>query len=184
MNREELGKLYPIIIERYDKNWVSMFEREKQNIINILGSNIALRVEHMGSTAVPNLSSKPIVDILVEIPQISEYRDIIIDLMSKKEYTLMQEQRNHIMFVKGYSPTGLEKESFHIHMGTKEQDFLWDRLYFRNYLRMNPSVAMEYEELKIKLAETFRHDREAYTESKTEFISKITRLAKESLTVE
>ncbi|KKO55103.1 GrpB family protein [Paenibacillus sp. DMB20] len=181
MNREELGKLFPIIIERHDQNWTSMFEREKQNIINILGSEIALRVEHIGSTAVSNLSAKPTVDILVEIPQASGIRDIIIDLMIKKEYILMQEQRNHIMFVKGYSPTGLEKESFHIHMGTKEQDFLWNRLYFRDYLRMNPTVAMEYEKLKINLAETFKYDREAYTQSKTEFINKITRLAKESL---
>ncbi|WCK56001.1 GrpB family protein [Aneurinibacillus sp. Ricciae_BoGa-3] len=55
----------------------------------------------------------------------------------------MKEQTNHLMFVKGYSPTGLEKESFHIHMGTKEQVFLWDRLFFRDYLRMNPSVANE-----------------------------------------
>lgn len=66
-------------------------------------------------------------------------------------------------------------------MGTKEQDFLWDRIYFRDFLRLNPSVANEYEQLKLKLVETYKHDREAYTESKNEFISKITNLAKERI---
>ncbi|WP_332698186.1 GrpB family protein [Halalkalibacter lacteus] len=182
MNKEELGKLYPITIVQYDEKWTSMFQKEKQIISNIFGSEIALRVEHIGSTAVPNLSAKPTIDVLVEIPGEDGIRDLIISKMSTNNYIHMKEQRNHLMFVKGYSPTGLEKESFHIHMGTKKQDFLWDRLYFRDYLRMNPSVANEYQQLKVKLAETYKHDREAYTENKTEFISKMTKLAKERFT--
>lgn len=101
--------------------------------------------------------------------------------MTKNNYLHMKEQINHLVFAKGYSPTGLEKISFHVHMGTKEQDFLWDRIYFRDFLRLNPSVANEYEQLKLKLADTYKHDREAYTESKTEFISKVTNLAKEKI---
>ncbi|MDF2647548.1 MAG: hypothetical protein K0Q73_3353 [Paenibacillus sp.] len=181
MNREELGKLYPIKIVPYDSNWAMMFEKEKQVITHILGSDIALRIEHIGSTAVPNLSAKPTIDILVEIPKESHIRDEIIILMSKNNYIHMKEQRNHLMFVRGYSPTGLEKESFHIHMGAKEEDFLWDRVYFRDYLQRNPTIANEYESLKNKLAKTFKHDREAYTENKSEFIGAITRLAKERL---
>lgn len=181
MNREELGRLYPIKIERYDANWALWFEKEKQLLAGTLGPEIALRIEHIGSTAVPKLSAKPTVDILVEIPGESEIRDEIINLMSKNNYIHMKEQQQHLMFVKGYSPTGLEKESYHIHMGPKDQDFLWDRVTFRDYLRMTPSAAKEYEALKIRLAEAFKHDREAYTESKAEFIRKITKLAKETL---
>ncbi|MBP1996930.1 GrpB family protein [Paenibacillus eucommiae] len=58
MNKEELGKLYPITVVPYDTNWASIFENEKETIIKILGSEVALRVEHIGSTAVPNLSAK------------------------------------------------------------------------------------------------------------------------------
>jgi GrpB-like predicted nucleotidyltransferase (UPF0157 family) len=179
MNKEELGKLYPISVVPHDLNWASIFENEKEIIVKILGSEVTLRVEHIGSTAVPNLSAKPTIDILVEIPEEAGIRELIISDMTKKNYIHMKEQENHLMFVKGYSPTGLEKISFHIHMGTNEQDFLWDRIYFRDFLRKNPSVASEYERLKLKLAKTYKHDREAYTESKTEFISKITNLAKE-----
>jgi len=181
MNKEELGKLYPIIIVPYDLNWTSIFKNEKDIIVKILGPEIALRVEHIGSTAVPNLSAKPTIDILVEIPEETSIKDLIINNMTRNNYIHMKEQENHLMFVKGYSPTGLEEISFHIHMGTKEQDFLWERMYFRDYLRKNLSVANEYERLKIKLAQTYKQDREAYTESKTDFIKKITNLAKEKL---
>ncbi|MBA4537140.1 GrpB family protein [Bacillus aquiflavi] len=174
MNKEELGKLYPITIVNYDCRWTSAFETEKQTLRNILGSAVALRIEHIGSTAVSNLSAKPTIDILVEIPKKDEVTYLVIDYLEKNDYIHMKGQKNHLMFVKGYSPNGLEKISFHIHLGTKEQDFLWDRLYFRDYLRNNPLVAKEYESLKLKLAKVHQYDREAYTNEKTDFIRKIT----------
>ncbi|MDQ0896179.1 MULTISPECIES: GrpB family protein [unclassified Paenibacillus] len=179
MNKDELGKLYPITVVPYDGNWTLLFKNEKQFLTNLLGSEIALRIEHIGSTAVPNLSAKPTIDILVEIPNESGICELIMSKMNENNYIHMKEQKNHLMFIKGYSPTGLEKESFHIHMGSKDLDFLWDRVYFRDYLRENPTVAKQYEELKHKLAETYKYDREAYTDNKTEFIRQITRLAKE-----
>jgi GrpB-like predicted nucleotidyltransferase (UPF0157 family) len=66
-------------------------------------------------------------------------------------------------------------------MGTKDMDFLWDRLYFRDYLRANPTVANQYAELKFKLAEIYKNDREAYTDNKAKFVGEITKLAKERL---
>lgn len=181
MNKEQLGRLYPITVVKYDSNWSLLFEKEKRTLTDILSSEIALRIEHIGSTAVPNLSAKPTIDILVEIPEESYISDLIINKMCENGYIHMKEQKNHLMFVKGYSPTGLEKESFHIHMGSKQQEWLWDRVYFRDYLRMNSTVALEYERLKNKLAESYKYDREAYTENKSEFIKRVTELAKEKL---
>ncbi|WP_425447013.1 GrpB family protein [Dethiothermospora halolimnae] len=181
MNREELGKLYPITVTEYDGNWPLLFQKEKKILKDILGSKIALRIEHIGSTAVENLLAKPTIDILIEIPKKKDIRDLIINKMSENGYIHMKEQKNHLMFVKGYSPTGLENESFHIHMGTKAQESLWDRLYFRDYLKLNPSIALEYAELKKGLAKKYKHDREAYTESKGEFIKRITEIGKEKL---
>ena len=181
MNKEDLGKVYPITIVPHEPNWASNYEHEKESILAILGSEVALRLEHIGSTAVPNLHAKPTIDILVQIPKETGVKDLIINKMIKNNYLHMKEQGKHLMFVKGYTPTGLDEISFHIHMGTKDQDFLWDRIYFRDFLRFNPLIANEYEQLKLKLAEVYKHDREAYTESKTEFISKITHLAKEKI---
>ena len=181
MNKEELGKLYPITVVEYDSNWSLLFEKEKVILRGILGPETAIRIEHIGSTAVPNLSAKPTIDILVEIPDDKTINDLITSKMYGNGYILMKEQKNHLMFVKGYSPTGLEKESFHIHMGSKKQEWLWDRIYFRDYLRMNTDAALEYAELKNNLAKIYRHDREAYTDNKSDFVIKTTELAKEKL---
>ncbi|GLX68881.1 GrpB family protein [Paenibacillus glycanilyticus] len=181
MNKDELGRLYPITVVPYDANWTSQFKNEKQILMNMLSSEIALRIEHIGSTAVPNLSAKPTIDIFVEIPKENKVRELIISKMTQNNYIHMTEQNNYLMFVKGYSPKGLEKESFHIHMDTKDSDFFSDRAYFRDYLRANPTVAKQYEELKFNLAEIYKYDREAYTDNKADFVSKITKLAKEKL---
>lgn len=178
MTKKELGLLYPIIIVEYDSGWSQLYEKEKSRLLEILGPNIALRIEHIGSTAVNNLKAKPTIDVLVEIPSQNDIKEVIKNMMVQNGYIYMKEQVNHLMLVKGYSSKGLENESYHIHMGPKNQDFLWDRLYFRDYLRKFPSIAKEYEKLKIELSIKYKHDREAYTEKKAEFIKKITELGK------
>ncbi|WP_070119677.1 GrpB family protein [Bacillus marinisedimentorum] len=179
MNKKELGKLYPITVVPYDASWPSIYEKEQEDLVKILGAEIALRIEHIGSTAVPGLSAKPTIDILVEIPEETDIREKIIHVMDQNGYIHMKEQENHLMFVKGYTPAGLDNVSFHIHMGTKTQDFLWERLYFRDFLRGNPSAASEYAKLKRRSAIIYKHDREAYTESKADFVHAVTDLAKE-----
>ena len=119
MNKEELGKLYPIMVVAYDANWSSLFENEKETLKHILGSEIALRIEHIGSTAVLNLSAKPTIDILVEIPKKEGIKEFITSKMTKNNYLHMKEQINHLVFAKGYSPTGLEKISFHVYLPLK-----------------------------------------------------------------
>ncbi|WP_064093493.1 GrpB family protein [Rossellomorea aquimaris] len=178
MKKEELGRLYPITIYPYNEKWPFLFENEKQEILSILGSDIALRIEHIGSTAVPGLSAKPTVDLLVEIPEGEEVDNFILKEMTKHNYIHMKEQKKHSMFVKGYTPTGLEEESFHIHMAPSNQDFLWDRLYFRDYLREHVSIAKKYEHLKVHLSKMYKNNREEYTEKKTDFVLKITQIAK------
>ena len=182
MAQKELGILYPIKIVEYDDRWPHLFEKEKGILFNILGSEIALRIEHIGSTAIPGLSAKPTVDILIEIPKNIE-KDQIKKIMTRNKYIFMEEQSKHIMFVKGYSPTGLEKESYHIHMGPADQAWLWDRIYFRDYLRKNRSEAMQYESHKNELASRYKHDREAYTEKKADYIKRITELAKQEIKI-
>ncbi|MBN1411674.1 MAG: GrpB family protein [Spirochaetales bacterium] len=180
MTKEELGKLYPVRIVAYDPEWPLLFEKEKQSLLKVLGTDLALRIEHMGSTAVPGMVAKPTIDILVEIPETAD-RHTIIGIMVENGYIHMTEQKKHLMLVKGYTPSGLAEESFHIHMGPGNQDWLWDRLYFRDYLREHADVARRYEKLKQELFSQFEHDREAYTDGKEAFITEITKLAKQVL---
>lgn len=180
LTTEELGKLFPIQIVPYDKNWVAIFNLEKELLINVLGNNIALKIEHFGSTAIKGLSAKPTIDILLEIPPLTEnLKEQIIKTMTEINYHFIwrtDEKIPYMHFVKGYTIDGFKGNVFHIHMGEKSHP-LWDRIYFRDYLSKNKNIAEEYEKLKINLAAKFQHNREGYTEGKKDFVKRITKIA-------
>lgn len=175
MTKDELGRLYPVEIRPYDPRWPRLFREEKSRLQTIFGG--AVRIEHIGSTAVPGLSAKPTIDILLEKPRELDAGRIIAE-MEANGYIHMKEQTRHLMFVKGYTSEGLAEESFHIHIGPTDQDWLWDRTYFRDYLIIHPAEARRYEELKRKLAALYRHDRDAYTDAKADYIRRITEKGK------
>jgi GrpB-like predicted nucleotidyltransferase (UPF0157 family) len=178
LNREELGRLFPVIISEPKDEWKNLFIREKRRIIRLLKRERAIRVEHIGSTSVPGLLAKPTIDILVEIPDQKIKQNEIKEIMVSAGYIHIKEQVNHMMFVKGYTPEGFRGQCYHIHMGTKGEESLWERIYFRDYLISNPGVAEEYAELKKVLAKKYQFDRDAYTDAKTDFILKVTSAAK------
>jgi GrpB-like predicted nucleotidyltransferase (UPF0157 family) len=175
---EELGQLFPIQIVEWRAEWLDLFNKESAHLLNILGEERALRIEHIGSTAVPGLAAKPTIDILIEIQPDEEAQADITALMQDHAYIHMREQQDHLMFVKGYTPAGYKGQAYHIHMASKEQEEFWERLDFRDYLIAHPEAADAYAALKRKLAEDFHTDREAYTEAKTGFIRQYTDLAK------
>ena len=179
MSTAELGKLFPIKIVEFNPSWSKYFEQEKEYILNILESEGVQRVVHFGSTAITGMAAKPSIDILVEIPDNNEIRNRIIDKMITNGYQHMKNHPTHLMFVKGYTENGYDEICYHIHMGTKDEEQLWERIYFKDYLTANPSVAEEYSDLKYKLARLHEFDREAYTEAKSDFIKSITLIAKD-----
>lgn len=185
MTPEELGKLFPIQVVPYSEHWVELFKSESVLIRQTLESGIALKIEHFGSTAVEGLSAKPTIDILVEIPPLTEaLKEQIISKISTIGYQFIwrtDEKVPYMHFVKGYTPDGFRGDVFHIHMGDKNHA-LWDRIFFRDYLRQNRQVAAEYEILKESLAKKYKYDREAYTNAKSDFVKRITTLAKTEAT--
>lgn len=175
MTKEELGQLYPIQLKPYNSEWINYFAQEKELLKSYFAQGLV--IEHIGSTAIHGLMSKPTIDILIQRPSILD-NQTIIKIFNRNNYIHMKEQNNHFMFVKGYTPTGLDDISYHIHMGPLNQDWLWDRIYFRDYLNQNNDYKHQYQDLKILLAEKYKHDREAYTNSKSDFIIKVTEEAK------
>lgn len=177
MTRAELGRLFPVIISEPDSSWPKLYEEEKELLVELLGREIVTRVEHIGSTAVPGLAAKPTIDLLVEIPPGTEVEATIAKTLLTNGYHHMVEQKDHLMFVKGYTPEGFKGQCYHVHMARGDQEDFWRRLRFRDYLIANPQTAREYETLKRELAIRHRFDREAYTEAKSEFINRITGIA-------
>jgi GrpB-like predicted nucleotidyltransferase (UPF0157 family)/predicted RNA-binding protein associated with RNAse of E/G family len=134
-------------------------------------SEKVVAVEHVGSTAVPGLGAKPIIDIMVGTAHLSDAGECIEPLKSI-DYEYVPECEASIperrFFRKG--PEGAPNKHFHLHMVERTSN-LWERhLLFRDYLRSHPDVAQQYYQLKKQLAEKYSSNREAYTEAKTEFI--------------
>ena len=177
LNIKELGKLFPVIISDPDPDWGEIYNSEKTKIEKTLGKRNILKIEHIGSTAVPGLKAKPTIDILLEIPD-GTGKNLIITKLKLLDYEYIPEPDNpppHMMFAKGYTNHGFSGQAFHVHVRYSGD---WDELYFRDYLISHPGIAREYEGLKILLANKYRNDREAYTNKKTEFIRRISELAK------
>jgi GrpB-like predicted nucleotidyltransferase (UPF0157 family) len=178
---EELTK-EKISIEPYKPVWAQMFKKEEYFLREKFPSDLIKRIEHFGSTAVPGLSAKPIIDILVEVNDLEETKKRIVPVLQTEGYEYFWRPAfgnygppYYAWFIKRDSEG---KRTHHIHM-VESDSVLWDRLYFRDYLKEFPKVAKNYNDLKIKLSKQYPNDRVKYTEGKSEFIKKITKKAKE-----
>lgn len=180
LSKEEIAQLYPVILSDHDPGWAVLFTGEQRLIADALGE-IGLRIEHFGSTSIPNLTAKDTIDILVEIPDEQGLNDDIIARMKNIAYDFMWQtdgEPPYMVFVKGYNTTGVKEQTFHIHMGPGHHK-LWDRIYFRDYLIAFPEMAMQYEALKLALAQEYKYDRVGYRIAKTDFVVSVTDEAKQ-----
>jgi GrpB-like predicted nucleotidyltransferase (UPF0157 family) len=174
----ELGKLFPIKITEYNPDWKRLFVSEKEIIQRTVGTRNIIRIEHIGSTAIPGLCAKPTIDILVEIKDDAD-TGLIINKLKQAGYHFIHKPENpppHMMFAKGYSIKGYRGQAFHIHLRYGGD---WDEILFRDFLIRNQKSAKEYAELKLKLETYYFNDREKYTNNKTEFITRIVKKARE-----
>lgn len=161
----------PVLIVTYDTRWPRWYEEERARILARIGPHVH-RIEHVGSTSVPGLAAKPIIDIMAGLRRLSDAGECIeplaaIDYEYVPEYEVSLPERRY--FRKG-PPEG---RTHHLHMVEAGSDF-WNRvILFRNLLRTHPDTAAEYAVLKRDLARRHGRDRDAYTEGKTAFIEGI-----------
>jgi GrpB-like predicted nucleotidyltransferase (UPF0157 family) len=180
MSREELGKLFPIIINKSNPMWHDLYLSEKTNIEQIIGLNNIVRINHFGSTSVPNLYAKPTIDILLEIQDYTDTKKLI-SFLKCIDYIYSHQPNNpppHMMFMKGYTADGFRGQAYHLHVRYSGD---WNELYFRDYLILHPEIAEEYGKLKLKLKEFYEFDRDGYTDAKSFFIRRITKQARKEL---
>ena len=174
MSLEELWQLFPIFLREHQAEWKDWYEEERLQLLSFLSANQLVRISHIGSTSVETIWAKPIVDILLEIPKETDMA-VTRDLLLQNGYLLMSESQGRMSFNKGYTPSGFAERVFHLHL-RYEGDH--DELYFRDYLQEHPAVAEDYENLKLSLWKQYEHNRDAYTEAKTDFIKNYTEKAK------
>ncbi|MDR2918852.1 MAG: GrpB family protein [Tannerella sp.] len=177
MTNEELWQLFPIILSEYTNDWAKNYLAEKQNLENIIGKESIIRINHIGSTAVPGQLAKPTIDILLEIKDNTD-TDQLINKLEKSGYIYSPQPDKpipHMMFMKGYTTRGFEGQPYHLHIRYAGD---WDELYFRDFLISHPETVDRYTLLKQQLKDKFEHDRDGYTQAKTGFIREITALAR------
>ena len=154
----------------YNPSLPDRFEEMADWLRNAISPNVVLRIEHYGSTAIPGIPAKPVIDILVEVPSFSEARRNLIPLFNKPEYEYWWYDE-HMVFIIRDGSTGLR--THHIHVAPKGHR-VWQGLAFRDYLRSHSKEAQKYADLKHRLAESHGNDREAYTDLKADFVREIT----------
>ncbi len=174
-----------VAVMPYDSRWPEMFRNEKAHLLSCLPDALINRIEHFGSTAVPGLAAKPIVDMLVEVASLDETRKHIPPILETQGYDYFWRPTwgddtppFYAWFIKRDAQGN---RTHHIHMVESHFEH-WDRLLFRDYLIEHPEIARQYEALKKALSSEYHADRVAYTKAKSDFITKITRLAKKQYT--
>lgn len=160
----------PVELVSYDVAWPARFEEEREQLRRVLTPWLAGPIEHIGSTAIPGLAAKPVIDIMAGVDSLEGSRPAIAAAIGLGYcYFPYQAELKH-WFCKP-SPAF---RTHHLHLvpiGSPQ----WIRpIAFRDYLKLHPDVAAEYEVLKRRLATEFRLDREAYTNAKGPFIDAVT----------
>jgi len=167
-----------ISIVPYDPGWPNLFMDEAEFLRGKLPKVLIIRIEHFGSTAVPGLAAKPVIDILVEVSSLQETRTQIAPILESEGYDYFWRTDSPPAYAWFIKRNAEGKRTHHIHM-VEADSKLWDRLYFRDYLKEFPDEAHCYAKLKQSLSEEYPNDRAAYTEGKAEFIASVTERAKQ-----
>jgi GrpB-like predicted nucleotidyltransferase (UPF0157 family) len=163
----------PIEVVPYDARWPRMFKRMRSRLAAALGST-AVRIDHVGSTAVPGLAAKPVIDIQVSVPDVDDetaYRAAIDGC----GFALRYREPGHRYF---RPPPGLPRK-YQVHVCSAGSKWESDHLLFRDFLRAHAEEAKRYEEAKHDVAGHHRDDRIAYTDAKGPLISEMLGLAED-----
>ena len=175
MTLEELWQLFPIFLTEPNPHWAEWYKEEKEFLASILPKDTV--IHHIGSTAIDGIWAKPIIDILIVANNSGQLKNIA-EILQNDGYIVMSSSQKRISLNKGYTENGFAEKVFHLHLRLKCDI---DEIYFRDYLNTHRDVAKEYEKLKLDLWKKYEHNRDAYTEAKTEFVNKYTDLEKQDI---
>jgi GrpB-like predicted nucleotidyltransferase (UPF0157 family) len=160
----------------YDPAWPALFAMEADRLRATLDSALVVGIEHCGSTAVPGLAAKPIIDILIAVRSLTRAKATMIEPIRSLGYVYWSEnpKTDRMFFVKGMPPYG-QRRTHHVHITEPDGEMWQRRLAFRDYLRADPEEAHRYEVLKHDLAARFPADRDGYTDAKTDYVEAVYR---------
>ena len=162
---------------RHNPKWRQSFQHEQKKLSEVFGRD-ALEIQHVGSTAIPGILAKPIIDIALIVPSLQKakrYKKKLkeIGYEIKKNDT----RKERLFFTKGPE----EKRTHYLHVGEIGSGYAEDMILFRDYLYKHKGIAKQYSDLKESLAKKYQDKREIYTAKKEKLIKEIVEKAKKSL---
>lgn len=174
MSLEELWRLFPISLVAPSGLWEAQYAEMEVRLISELKRH-SIKISHIGSTAIKGIWAKNIIDILIEVDGDEVEFQEVARLITGIGFLQMSASEKRISFNYGYTDQGFADKVYHLHLRYAGDN---DELYFRDYLNTHANAAKEYEALKLSLWKRYEFNRDAYTNAKTDFISRITKLAK------
>jgi GrpB-like predicted nucleotidyltransferase (UPF0157 family) len=156
----------PIRLVPHDPSWPGKFEAERELLEEAIGPWIVGGIHHIGSTAVPGLEAKPVIDIMVGVRGLEESQACFEPLarLGYVHFPYLPEERHW------FCKPDPAARTHHLHLVPAGSRRFRDHLAFRDRLRADPELARRYAGLKRELAARFEHDREAYTSGKDDFV--------------
>ena len=159
----------PVEIVQYDPLWPSKFESERRVLQAVLARWLAGPIEHVGSTAIPGMPAKPVIDIMAGVRSLEDSQSAISDVVGAG-YVYFP-YRPDIMH--WFCKPSAAFRTHHLHLVPLGSDRWVECLAFRDAIRRDEGLATEYAALKRRLAQTFKFDREAYTDGKAPFVQRV-----------
>lgn len=165
-----------VIITPYNAEWKQDYEHEQKKILHSFGG-LPVFIEHIGSTSVPSLDSKPTIDMMAGVEELSLVNEAVIERLAEigYEYVHKPEFPERLFFRKGKWRAG----THHLHVYKFKGTHWSNQLLFREYLKSHEEVKQEYDRLKKKLQAVHTYNRVAYTEGKSDFITHTIQQARE-----
>ena len=157
----------------YDPSWPVAFLAERERLISLLPTQF-VELQHIGSTAIPGLKAKPIIDILAGVKSMA-VAEALTEPLCRSGYTTSVEFNETLGDRKWFMRWANGHCIHHLHVVVHDAEPWSERMRFRDALRQQPELAVRYAALKYQLAETHAKDREAYTDAKAEFVRAVSR---------
>jgi GrpB-like predicted nucleotidyltransferase (UPF0157 family)/ubiquinone/menaquinone biosynthesis C-methylase UbiE len=158
-----------VVLVPYDDAWPAKFEAERDLLEAALEGWIYGGIEHVGSTSVPGLAAKPIIDIMVGVRDLEEGRGAF-PALAELGYLYAPYKSQ---FMHWFCKPSVAVRTHHLYLMEKDHPEWRAHIAFRDHLRAHPETAEAYEQLKRELVQRFRNDREAYTRAKGEFVAQV-----------
>ncbi|KKT81295.1 MAG: hypothetical protein A3B99_04040 [Candidatus Yanofskybacteria bacterium RIFCSPHIGHO2_02_FULL_44_12b] len=159
----------------HNPEWDELFQSERMKLLKVFG-DLVVDIQHIGSTAIPTIPAKPIIDIAILVKLLKEVNNYV-EKIGRLGYQKKQENRpERLFFTKGPE----DNRIVYLHVGDDSTNYIKDMILFRDYLIQNPREAKRYADFKQELAEKFADNREPYTAAKEKFVQEAIDRAKAS----